>query len=70
MATQITAPSSSTALPSGAETRCRSKGCTRDRLVGRRFCQTHTDLFVRIASELPMDFKRGKPKHLVPGGRD
>lgn len=70
MATQITAPTSSTALPSSADTRCRSKDCTHDRVRGRLFCQTHTDLFASIADELPMDFKRGKPKHLVPHGRD
>jgi len=48
------------------EIRCRSPKCLEERAPGRRFCPGHVAMFERIAGQLPMDFRRGRPAHLGP----
>lgn len=61
-----TAAQISNSQPPLEGTSCRSPKCRDERAPGRRFCPTHVAMFERIADQLPMDFRRGRPAHLGP----
>jgi hypothetical protein len=48
---------------------CHSPGCDHARVVGRTFCTKHVALFERVAGQLTMSFRHGKPAHLVVDDR-
>jgi hypothetical protein len=47
------------------ESICASPDCSATRHDHRRFCAEHVARFERVADQLKMSFKHGRPAHLV-----